>query len=251
MGGVEDLLVEQMGELQAQHPNLELHRDAGGQLWVRGSIGFCIQHGHGHLQDSYEIALKIPADYPETPPLVFETQGKITRDFEHFMVEGDLCLEAPVEVRRRFATGRTIRRFVDEQVIPYLFSFSYKSAYGRLPYGDRHHGMYGILQYYKEFFSTPAAEALALLKLLADGSAPPLMMCPCGSRRRVRECHGKKLDELRPLLPREVFEDELCDMIKLAESNGIALPEARVMPKKMWRKRRRALGRLTRRGRGT
>ena len=52
------------------------------------------------------------------------------------MEAGNFCLGAPIEVRRRFAGHKNLLRFIEDQVIPYLFSYSYKRDYGKLPFGE-------------------------------------------------------------------------------------------------------------------
>ena len=94
-----------------------------------------------------------------------------------------------------------------------------------------------------KFFGTSLVEAMKLLKCLADDFAPPLMACPCGGGRKLRDCHGPKLTELRPHWSPKQFEIELRDMIKLVRAAGIRFPESKVIPKRMkqrerqWRKK--------------
>jgi hypothetical protein len=162
------------------------------------------------------------------------------------MDAGNFCLEAPVEVRRRFAKHRNLLRFIDEQVVPYLFSYSYKRDYGSLPYKDRPHGVPGLLDYYREFFGTSGIGAMRLLKCLADDFAPPLMACPCGAGKRLQDCHAGKLAELRPCLAAGRFEAELRQMIDKARREGIRLPERHVLPDRLWKQRERRLLKLAR-----
>jgi len=244
--GLEHLVIKQMAEVQARHPNLELQRDPDGKLWVRGGVGFSIEHDTRTIEDRYQLALEIPANYPESPPFVFETEGKIPKDFGHFMQAGNFCLEAPVEVNRRFAQHQNLLHFIEGQVIPFLFMYSYKHDYGVLPFGDRHHGAAGLLQYYTEFFGTSGITAMKLLKCLADDSAPPLMTCPCGAGGKLKDCHGPKLDELRSHLPPRRFEAELREMIKIAKTLEIRLPKSQVTPKRMWKQEQRRLRRSNR-----
>lgn len=249
---IEKLASEQMDEVQAQHPNLELQRDPDGQLYVRGTVGFSIEHDSRTVTDFYRLELKIPNDYPKSPPLIFETEGRIPKQFGHFMRAGNFCLEAPVEVRRRFTQHRNLLRFIDEQVIPYLFAYSYKREFGVLPFQDRPHGPAGLLQYYTEFFQTSGettktlqeffersgVPAMKLLKCLADDWAPPRIACPCGSGLKLRDCHGPSLEELRPHQSPECFETELGQIAEDARASGIRLPEGAVLPLGMLRLKR-------------
>ena len=242
----EKLVCDQMTEVQARHPNLELLRDPSGELWARGGVGFSIEHDGHLIEDNYNLDLRFPSDYPASPPFVFETEGKIPRDFGHFMAAGNLCLGAPVEVQRRFSEHRRLLRFIDEQVIPYLFSYSYMRDHGNLPFGELRHGTIGLLQYYAEFFGVAPIEAMKLLKCLADDFAPPLMACPCGSELKLRDCHGPKLEELRLFLSPQRFEMELREMIKLARAAKIPVPERKIMPRRMWKRKQRDLRKATR-----
>lgn len=237
--GIKQRMIEQVTEAQSRYPNLELHRYPSGDYKVKGSVGFSIDHDSHVIEDAYNLEFRIPDDYPNSPPLVYEREGKIPKDFEHFMVAGNFCLGAPVEVRRRFAEYRNLLRFIDDIVIPYLFTYSYKRDHGKVPFGELCHGTFGLLQYYSEYFGTPAIETMKLLKCLADDSAPPLMSCPCGSRKQLRECHGLKLMELRPHLPPKRFETELREMIKCLRTEGIRFSESKVMPKRLLKQRQR------------
>ncbi len=241
--GVEQFVIDQVTEAQARHPHLELLRHPSGLLLIRGRVGFSIEYASHTVSDHYLLDLWILKDYPASPPFVFETEGRIQKDFGHFMAAGNFCLGAPVEVRLRFAVHKNLLCFIEDQVIPYLFAYSYKRDYGKLPFGDLRHGSHGLLQYYMDFFETSHVGAMKLLKCLADDCAPPFMACPCGGGRRLRDCHGEKLAELRPhLLPKE-FETELREMIRLARAEGIRFPEKKVMPKQMWKQWRKRIKR--------
>lgn len=235
------LVIDQMADVQAEHSALELSVSDSGTLVVSGSVAFSIGHAGHTVSDSYHIGIHIPDDYPDSPPFVYETEGKIPAGFGHFMQAGNFCLGAPVEVRRTFAQHKSLLGFINQQVIPYLFSYSFKREHGRLPFDDLHHGLVGLLQYYGEHFGTEFIPTLKLLKCLADDFAPPLSPCPCESGLKLRECHGPKLDELRPHYPPERFEAELREMIKQLRREEIPFPEGRVMPKRMLKQQERRL----------
>ena len=244
--GGEQAVLDQISELQARHPNLEAVGLPSGDLRIHGSVGFSVEHNSHTIEDSYDLRLDIPREYPAGPPFVYETGGKIPDDFGHFMADGRFCLGAPVEVRHRFARHKSLLRFVEELVIPFLFSYSYKRDHGAMPYGERSHGPIGLIEYYNEFFETGPIPTMRLLKCLADNFAPPLMACPCGSDKKLKECHGPRLDEIRPYQPTESFEAELMPMIGLARKAGIGISARRLMPKRIWNKQRRQRKRVKR-----
>jgi len=239
--GVIAILIEQMEQVQAEHPGLELLCDIDGMLCVRGPVGFTMDYDGHVIDDTYEIEIFVPEDFPESPPTVKETGGKIPEDFHQFQPSGTLCLGAPVEVRRRFAKHRSLIGFINDQIIPYLYSYSCFREHGMLPHGELDHGAAGLLHYYMEYFGTDLLATLKLLKCLADNFAPPLGPCPCESGRQLDECHGPKLDELRPHYQPKLFENELRQMIKAARAADIDLPNREVMPKRMWKRQQSRL----------
>lgn len=246
--GIIEIVIVQMSEIQDQHPGLELILAPEGELLVRGPLGFRIDHNGHALEDTYDIKLRIPDDYPDSPPYAYETGGRITEEYEHFMKDGNFCLGAPVEVRRRFAQDRTLAGFISDQVIPFLFRHSYLETYGEPPFDDLDHGSIGLLDYYTEHFDAGLVTTLKLLKCLADNFAPPLGPCPCGSGRKLQDCHGPKLDELRPHYWPEMFAHELREMIEMARRANIDLPERDVLPAKMWKRRQKRLNKRRRSG---
>jgi len=237
--GVVSLMIDQVTEAQTEQPDLELVLDSSGRMIVQGTLRFCIEHDGRTFKDAYQVELTIPSDYPDSPPTIRETGSAIPDDFHKFPKTGNLCLGAPVEVRRVFAQGRTLLSFINRLVVPYLFSHSYFRDHGELPHGDLSHGMLGLLEYYKEFFSASALTVMKLLKLLADDLAPPLMRCPCGSGKTLQDCHGPKLDELRSHYPANCYAAELREMVTTAAAAGIRLPDRDVMPKRMWKNRQK------------
>jgi len=238
-GELQNLVIEQVTDVQAEQPGLELVSAVTGIMIVRGDVRFCIDHNGRAYKDSYQVEIVIPPDYPISPPTVIETGGSVPADFHRFPKTGILCLAAPVELVRVFAQDRSLHHYINHLLVPYLFSNTYFREHGQLPHGELSHGMFGLLEYYGEFFSVVPVTAMKLLKLLADNFAPPLMACPCGSGRQLQDCHGPKIAELQPLLPPKHFEKELREMITVAQATNINLPEWDVMPKRMLRNRER------------
>lgn len=244
--GVVQLVIDQMNEVQAEQPDLELILGHNSKLIVRGDVRFSIDHQGHTYKDTYQIEITILPDYPASIPTAKEIGGAVPIDFHHFPITGNLCLAAPVEQIRVFAQERTLRYYINRLVIPYLFSYTFFREHGELPHGELSHGLIGLIEYYSEFFAVMPITAMKFLKLLADNSAPQLMACPCESGRKLRDCHGPKLDELRPLLPPEHFEEDLREMITAAKVTNIKLPERDVMPKRMVHNLRRKQGRKAR-----
>ena len=185
-------------------------------------IGFCMAHNSCTIEDTYQIEIHIPNDYPESPPTAFETGNKIDKSFEHFMADGSLCLGAPLEIRKNFLQHKSLLRFINEQLIVYLFAYSYKRDYGETPFGELAHGGTGIMQYYQDLLRVDDHVAvLGLLKVLADDSYRGHLPCPCGGGAILRRCHGQQLRELSSLQSCEHFSQDVIAVLGSLPENDL------------------------------
>ena len=214
----EQTIVSQTEEAQSRHPTLEAVRLESGNVVVQGRVGFTIDTPLGVVADDYELRIEFPRCYPARPPVVFETEGKIESEFDHFMAAGNFCLGAPVEVRRRFSEHGNLLRFIEDLVVPYLFSYTYKREKGQMPFGELAHGARGLLEYYRDFFRASNGEVLNLLASLANDNVGRFPECVCGRKERLAQCHGPKLQQLKPHLTRAEFSRELVQIALLVGS---------------------------------
>ena len=205
------LLACQTTALQVRHPGLALTQGRSGRLSVRGEIWFVMEHKAQAVEDRFDIELRIPLDYPKTPPHAYETKGRLN-GFDHFFLDGRLCLGAPVEVCMRFEKQPTLLSFIEELVVPFLFAFSYKNQYGEMPFGELAHGVEGLLDYYIDFFRTSKESTISLLSYLAGISRQPRGVCPCGSGQKLEKCHGPRLDTLRKYQTSQAIKRDLIEM---------------------------------------
>lgn len=117
-----------------------------------------------------------------------------------------MCLGPPTRVFYEFRQNPTLAGYVEKLVIPKLFWHSYNKQFpdDRLPgYG---HGDRGISEFrkegdiiavYSDIFQLNRIDAvLQFLKLLSLDSHSDRIMCPCGSSKELRLCHGDILKTL-------------------------------------------------------
>ena len=216
------IVARQVTALQRRHPDLALVRRGPGRLVIAGLLGFVMSHKGRSVEDEFHIELRIPADYPNSPPDAYEVAGRL-KDFDHLFKGGKLCLGAPVEVCMRFARRPCLLSFVEDLVVPFLFAFSYKAQYGEMPFGELEHGAKGILDYYNDLFGTSTERTMLLLAAFSDDhyhSARRPVMCPCGSGRRVTRCHGPKLDKLRSNQTAEATRDLIEHIVSSSQQVG-------------------------------
>lgn len=224
------LIVEQFIELERKYTGLRLCEDFPGRWVIRGKLSVKAVHSET-FNASFDILIKLPKDYPESPPGVQETGGRIPKDY-HTMYDGTLCLEAPTKIKLVFSQSPTLLHFVDKLLVPYFYSFCYKEQFGVLPNGEYSHGATGILKSYCELFEVnEIPKVFGLLKILADDNYVGHLPCPCGSRKKLRDCHGKVLRDISDVQSsKEILAYVLYILDGLSEAQKNELPRD-VLPK--------------------
>lgn len=215
----------------------ELKKDKSGCWLVTGCLHFKASfHEYGEIEDSYFIQLSLPTDYPQSPPKVLEIGERIPRDVDYHISPdtGELCLGAPVDVKRRFSCSPSLLHFVNDLVVPFLYAFSYKERFGERPWGELSHGGKGVLQFYYEFFDANDLKAvLRLLKILADDSYRGHHPCPCESGKILRRCHGPQLRDLMEIETPEAFLDETEIILRSLSQEECRQIGSNEIPKKL------------------
>ncbi|RJQ65153.1 MAG: SEC-C domain-containing protein [Desulfobacteraceae bacterium] len=231
--GKEVLIHQQFEELVQTFPGLALSQDAPGRWVIRGTLSFSATFQTMTIADAFSILIILPDDYPDSPPAVQETGGRIPSNFHQY---GDrtLCLGAPVEVIRRFKVDSRLVTFVKTLVVEYLYGFAHFETHGILPFGELSHGCQGIRDYYQDAFSTDNVHiTLALLKVLADGTYRGHHLCPCGSGNILRKCHGPILLCLLKHQPKERFLRDATNVLYSLEKFELADFDWGLLPKQL------------------
>jgi hypothetical protein len=112
-------------------------------------------------------------------------------------------------IKAKFSEDPSLKGFVRNCLVPYLYSFSYYIRYGNLPFGELSHGIQGIYEYYSELFLIQDKNSiLKLLKILAGDNYRGHLPCPCGSGKRLRSCHGSIVLRIKGLQSPVDFKNE-------------------------------------------
>lgn len=221
----------QVEELNRIHTGLTAAAGPSGSTLLAGPFPFeAVREGLPSISDVFDLEIAIPGDYPAYLPAVRETTGKIDRTYEHLYTDGSFCLAVPVEARRIFLRRPSLLGFVEELVVPYLYSYCHRQRYGTYPFGDQPHGPAGILAYYRDTLGLADERAtLCVLLFLMEHGYRGHHPCPCGSGRVVRKCHG---DGLRILAESHTLETLLFDLnavglcyLDCLKAEGRELPE--------------------------
>lgn len=191
----------QKAEVKGAHPYL--HFSTGdGQVRVAGSLEI---RDAGKVLDRYLIRIDLPASYPASIPEVFEVGGRIPRvvDRHCFEESGAACVLLPDERWKVWPDGSSLLSFIDGPVRHYFINQAVFERDGVWPLGEWEHGLYGRAQYYRETFGTDDPVTVGrYLGLLLGEVVKGHWDCPCGSGKRVRNCHMALVVDLRSKIPK-------------------------------------------------
>lgn len=192
-------------------PGLRLAPSKDDSIRITGRLRFKrIADGFLEIEDNYELEIVVPPTFPEEVPLVWETGGRIPKDW-HRNPGGTLCLGSPTVVRLRTIQAGTVDEFVQDMVEPYLYQRSYFERHRLLPFGELDHGLKGVLKDFMdrfEFSDELAAGSMVFLTSLRKRVANK-KPCPCGVGEPLGRCqHHWKVNELREVLGRKWFREQ-------------------------------------------
>lgn len=168
------------------------------RLKLIGYLTFSAKAGEfEEIKDGYSIEIIFPNDYPNSLPSVRSTDGRIPLVF-HTNPDNTLCLGTYIEQYLIFEQKKNIENFIDSILIPFLYNFSYKEKHKRLPLEERDHGSAGIEEYYFQRYGIRGKNIVEnfLRYAFSKTSYRGHNLCPCGSGKRVRDCHKDLITKL-------------------------------------------------------
>ena len=145
------------------------------------------------LHKQYAVEIVVPkAD--TALPVAIDKGSVIASSYPHRYADGSLCLETDSYIRYRFIDGIDLVEWMDEFVEPYFFSYEYYTRFGNFPFGERPHGLEGLIHTYQEFWhENDLVVTCGLLKYAAEENYRGHALCPCNSGKKLRQCHGPAL----------------------------------------------------------
>lgn len=153
----------------------------------------------------YTVQMLVPVEYPKMEPILICKQDEIPWKIDRHVYEknGVACLCSRSETRIHWPWGSDITAFISKLVHPFFVGQFYYDAHGKWPpTGERSHGKEGILEAFCELLSelgnASESQIESFLRLLARKNTPHgHESCPCGSGKRLRDCHKDLILQLR------------------------------------------------------
>jgi hypothetical protein len=179
-------------------------------VYIRGSL-FLYDLERGQEIDRYTIEVELLPDYPKSIPLVREVDGRIPRiASRHINADGTACLFVPDERWRHYPESASIVDFIGGPVHQFFLGQSYFEITGQWLFGQRSHGIVGLLEYYAEILETKKFKVIYnFISYLSKPQIKGHWPCYCQSGKRLRNCHLKKVFEYRSKISIETAHDSL------------------------------------------
>ena len=198
--------------LQSKYRGLKITEENDANIHLCGIVEVFRTACNFTVHKNYDVEVVIPEN-PSVLPYIIDKGHSIDPSYPHRYVDGRLCLETNTAIQLRFIDGFNILEWMDEFVEPYYFSYEYYTRYGCFPFGERPHGFEGLLQTYQDHFSeADPVNAWKLMIFAAEGIYRGHLLCPCGSGKKLRGCHGKYIFPFmedkarRAILRRDIFQ---------------------------------------------
>lgn len=176
--------------MKRKYPSLEYVQRDNECIFV-GEIVLNHVYNDVRMTGKFDIEIVVPRDFPLALPTVKELSNYIDDSYTHRYPNGYLCLASNLELKMYISKNHDISDFVDKYVIPYLYTYKYFKEYGIYPYGERSHGTMGDLEYLKDLFCVDNwKQVFDIIMFITKSTYRGHLLCPCGSGKRIRNCHG-------------------------------------------------------------
>lgn len=210
-----ELLSEIEADLRASYPNLHLYIVAGRDAEIRGT--FPVRSAAGKELERYQIAIRLPSNYPKALPEVREVGGRVPwLDDFHVNADGTCCVLLQEDRGRCFPVGARFKTFLDGPVHDFFLGQSLVALGEPWPFDEWSHGKDGVYEFYRELLGTDDPKTIARYLRVLMKLHPKLHWdCPCGSGKKIRKCCQARISDLRHKVPPAIAR-------KSAEQLGLA-----------------------------
>ena len=196
-----------INEIQ-KYPNLDIQWKSE-HLFVKGTYKFCGSYNGFVCEDTFDLTIEIPLDYPKRISIAHETWKKIPKEY-HKNTNTELCLGTEIDLYMLYDINHPFTSFMEKILNPYLYRWLYLKSRNREPWPDRSHGKQGIIESYSELLLIPKDSVIIrkFVSILALGNARMNYLCPCGSGIKLKKCHMHKLKKLITRYPNSIFQKD-------------------------------------------
>lgn len=206
------LLGKMKADLAREYPDLRvLEKDD--TIFVVGSFPLVCE---GVTTDRYEIEVRLPRDFPDSIPELRETARRIPRKENRHVNpnNGEACPIVPEEWLLS-PDHDSLVSFLNGPLRNFFIGQSLVEQGDPWPFGGRSHGVDGLYEAYGELLGTTDRGAiLRYLACLGHDIIKGHLECPCGSGKKLRNCHVGDVRALKTKMPSWVAKKALERLLK-------------------------------------
>jgi len=193
---VENKFYNEFLELNNYFTDFNVIENKSDYIEITGVFNLDAAYQNVHLLESFNLKIVVPISFPKKLPKVYVDVEAIPKGYEHSYDDGELCLGVESDIWDKFYTKPTLIHFTEIIIIGNLYSIAYFARYGEFPFGERRHGVLGVIDFYYEKFGIDDIGALLrILEIIANGKYRGHLPCPCDSQKPTGKCHGVKIME--------------------------------------------------------
>ncbi len=164
----------------------------------------------GEVIEAFAVDLVLADDSPRGLPSVWEVSGRIPRVVNPHHVndaDGSLCVVLPEAFWFQYPEGLTLAEYLEGPLRRHLSGQAVVLRGEPWPVGEWDHGAGGRIQFYRELFGvTEAAQLRGFFELIGAERVKGHWPCPCGSGKKLRQCHAEQVYGVRDRLPNGLLE---------------------------------------------
>jgi len=201
--------IPDLDEFLSAFPGLAIRPDGSNNTVLAGDFKLdAAIPGGVRVQESFHLEIRVPPDYPEDRPRVFERSGKIPMagGKNHINPDGSLCLGSPIRLMMHLGSNPSLVGYMRECVVPFLYAIAHRQQHGGdLVFGELAHWVPGLADDYGKILNLrDGGKILAALKcVLMKKRIANKRPCPCGCQRRLGKCRLRfRIHTFRKLIPK-------------------------------------------------
>lgn len=173
-----------------KYPDLKINSS---KTFIEGKVCLDMKYNDVYFCKEYKIIIDISK---KDIPYIKEIDGKIDCNYPHRYKDGGLCLATNSDIILSCLNDDIfdIDCWFEKYVKSYFFTYEFYQRFGYYPFGERSHGAIGILEFYQDFFNVDSpVTAMKCLNFTIASKYAGHLLCPCGSGKKIRNCHSKEL----------------------------------------------------------
>lgn len=184
---------------------------------IKGDLDIC--DTKGDYWETFNIIIVVPQNYPNCIPVVIENSELIPRDIDwHISKGGACCIDIEHNLIAMSKRGININSFIREKIYPYFANQRYKFSKEKYAGKEYAHHLDGVIQYYIEdlYLISPEIIIHFLERILSKNLIGRNNKCPCGSGKKIKECHLDQIDTIKSLGNKKIERDliEIRSLLK-------------------------------------